>query len=137
MIVCGVDLKAKEAIMVLVGNDDDLTVHVKCATKKLVLNDDRDAKSLDTLKAAIAAFAVKNNVKAFVIKARQSTGPRAAGGITFKIEALFQLSGTPVEFISPPTLAKFAKGNKGGVPTSLSKYQEDAYRAGAWRLAGL
>ena len=137
MVVCGVDIKANEAIVVLVGSEDDLLVHVQCATKRLALNDDRDAKSLDTLKAAISAFAMKNNVEAFVIKARQSTGQRAAGGITFKIEALFQLSGTPVQFVSPPTLASFAKGNKSGVPTSLSQYQKDAYRAGAWRLADL
>lgn len=136
MVVCGVDIRGKEAILVLVGIDDDVAIHINCATKKLALLDDKDAKSLETLKTAISSFAQKHGVKEFVIKSRHSTGPRAAGGITFKIETLIQLSGTPVQFISPPTLAKFAKGNKGGVPAGLSRYQEDAFRAGAWRLAG-
>ena len=134
MIVCGVDIKTNDAIMVLVGENHDLAAHVKCDTKKLTLNDDKDATSLRTMSAAIIAFAQKHEVDVFVIKSRQSLGQRASGGITFKIEALFQLSDTPVAFVSPLTLAKFAKGNKGGIPTGLLKYQEDAYRAGAWRL---
>ncbi len=109
--------------------------HVKCATKKLMLRDDREAKSLSTMKSAIEAFALQNKVDAFVIKSRQATGPRAGGGITFKIETLFQLSETRVVFISPPTLARFAKSNLGGVPTSVVGYQADAYRAGAWHLS--
>lgn len=136
MIVCGVDIKSKTANLVLVGTEDDVTVHLKCVTKKLELNDDRDAKSLSTLKGAIEAFAQKNNVDSFVIKTRQLSGQMAASGITFKIEALFQLSGVSVEFVSPQTLTKFSKGNQGGIPTGVAKYQEDAYRAGAWRLAG-
>lgn len=136
MVVCGVDIKAREANLVLVGTDDDVTVHIACATKKLALNDDKDATALQTLKAAIEAFALKHNVEAFIIKTRQLTGARAASGITFKIEAIFQLSGTPVAFVSPQTLAKFAKSNMGGVPSGVAKYQEDAYRAGSWRLTG-
>lgn len=135
MVVCGVDIKAREANLVLVGTGDDVTVHIKCATKKLALNDDKDATSLQTLRGAIEAFALKHNIETFVIKTRQSSGTRAASGITFKIETLFQLSGAPVTFVSPPTLAKFAKSNKGGVPAGVAKYQEDAYRAGAWWLA--
>jgi hypothetical protein len=109
--------------------------HVKRDTKKLTLIDDRDKKCLSTMKSAIEAFALQNKISAFVIKSRQATGPRAGGGITFKIETLFQLSETPVEFVSPPTLAKFAKSNLGGIPSSVVGYQTDAYRAGAWYLS--
>jgi hypothetical protein len=133
--VCGVDIKGKEAILALVQGSSDESVHVECVTKKLTLLDDRDTKSLSTMKSAIEAFALQNEVSSFVIKTRQATGSRAGGGITFKIETLFQLSGTPVVFISPQTLAKFAKSNLGGVPTSVVGYQNDAYRAAAWHLA--
>lgn len=135
MIVCGIDIKSNEANLVLVQIEHDVTAHIKCATKKLALNDDKDTTSLETLKSAIEAFGMKHKVERFVIKDRQSRGKMAASGLTFKIEALFQLSGIPVDFVSAPTLAKFAKGNKGGIPASVAKYQEDAYRAGAWRLA--
>jgi hypothetical protein len=135
VIVCGVEIKGKEAILTVVRSSPEESVHVRCATKKLTLLDDRDMKSLSTMKSAIEAFALKNEVGVFVIKSRQPKGPRAGGGITFKIETLFQLSETPVVFISPPTLAKFAKSNLGGVPTSVLGYQIDAYRAGACHLS--
>ncbi len=101
MIVCGVEIKGKEAILALVQSAAEETIHVKCDTKKLALPDDRDTKSLLVMKSAIEAFALQHKVGSFVIKTRQATGPRAGGGITFKIETLFQLSGTPVVFISP------------------------------------
>jgi hypothetical protein len=135
VIVCGVEIRGKEAILALAQGSPEESVHAECATKKLTLLDDRDTKFLLTLKSAIQAFALQNKVDAFVIKSRQATGPRAGGGITFKIETLFQLSETPVVFISPQTLAKFAKSNLGGVPASVVGYQTDAYRAGAWHLS--
>jgi len=135
VIVCGVDIKSKAAILALVRSSADESVHTACAAKKLTLLDDRDKKSLSTMKSAIEAFALENKVEAFVIKSRHATGPRAGGGITFKIETLFQLSNTPVEFISAPTLAKFSKSNLGGVPSSVFAYQTDAYRAAAWYLS--
>ncbi len=135
MVVCGVEIKGREAILAIVQSSPEESVHVKCTTKKLALLDDRDVKSLSVMKSAIEAFALQNKVSSFVIKSRQATGPRAGGGVTFKIETLFQLSGTPVVFISPPTLAKFAKSNQGGIPTSVVGYQTDAYGAGAWYLS--
>ncbi len=135
MIVCGIDIKGKEAILALVRNAPEETVHVACATKKLILLNDRDKKSLVSLKSAIEAFAHQNKVDAFVIKSRLATGPRAGGGVTFKIEALFQLSETRVLFISPQELAKFAKSNLGGLPTTVTGYQKDAYRAAALYLS--
>lgn len=135
VIVCGVDIKGKEAMLALVSSSPEESIHIKCATKKLALADDRDAQSLSTLKDAIEALAQQYKVDAFVIKTRQLRGPLAGGGITFKIEALFQLSGTPVLFVSPPTLAKFAKGNQGGIPATVLAYQADAYRAGAWHIS--
>lgn len=135
MIVCGVDIKANEAILALVKTSPEDTIHVPCTTKRLALNDDRDVQALLTLKSSIEAFAHNHKVKAFVIKTRLGKGKLAAGGITFKIEALFQLSMIPVEFISPQTLAKFAKTNLGGVPEGVFEYQKDAYRVGACYLS--
>jgi Protein of unknown function (DUF3010) len=139
VIICGVEIKGKEAILALVkSDDDDNLVHINCATKRLALNDDRDASALEGLKKAITAFANENKVECFAMKARQSSGQLASGGITFKIETLFQLSGTTVEFVSAPTLAAFSKkSNIATPPRSVNKYQTDAYRAAAWKLAKL
>lgn len=129
MVVCGVEIKAKEAILALVEKTPDDWSHVSCATKKLTLSNHQDAGELHSLKKAIEAFAQQNNVECFAIKTRLATGDRSAGGITFKIETLFQLSGTPVSFVSPQAIAKTAKGNVGGLPANLNKYQADACRA--------
>ena len=137
MIVCGVDIKGKEAILAVVAlNDDENVEHIACATKKLALYDHEDASSLIVLKRAIVAFAGENKIDSFVIKSRKASGQLAASGITFKIEALFQLSGTTVSFVSAPTLSAFAKkSNLATPPQSTHGYQADAYRAAAWKLA--
>ena len=131
VIVCGVDIKSKQAFLALVQKFDDDVSHLPCDTKKLRLADDRDADSLVIMKASIEAFALQNKISAFIIKSRQATGVCASGGITFKIETLFQLSSTPVIFISPLALSKFAKSNLGGSPLSVLSYQTDAYGVGA------
>lgn len=135
MVVCGVDLKASEARLAIVRADNGTFVHVTSETKKLALKDDRDAQSLHTLLKAIKAFAHQNGVEVFVIKTRAQKGQMAGGAISFKIETLFQLSGTEIRFISPQALAKFAKGNMAGTPQTVLEYQKDAFRMGAHHLA--
>lgn len=135
MVVCGVEIKGKAAVLVLVKQGSDTTLHVKCQTKKLELGDHLDSKAIEDLLATIKAFAHQHQVDVFAIKSRALSGMRAAGGITFKIEALLQLSGTLTTFVSPPTLAKFAKSNLGGLPSGLLAYQQDAYRVGAYHLS--
>lgn len=129
MIVCGVDIKAKEAVLAIVEKSSEDWSHIACVTKKLLLKDHHDPKELLSLKAAIEEFARQNNVEVFAIKSRQATGPRAAGGVTFKIETLFQLSGIPFAFVSPQAIANLAKTNVGGIPSSVNAYQIDACRA--------
>ena len=133
--VCGVEIKAQEAVLTIVSTDDENNIHhVECTTKKLILGDDKDVQSLKVMMQAISAFAEKHDVAQFVVKARQGKGERAAGGVTFKIETLFQLSGTPVCFVSAQTLAAFGKKNMAGLPASVNKYQTDSFRAAAWHV---
>lgn len=138
MIVCGVEIKGQEAILAVAERDDEHNIlHLNCATKRLALGDERDVQSLLAMQQAIKAFANQNNIDSFVVKARQSRGQLAAGGVTFKIEALFQLSGTPVGFVSAPALAAFAKKNMGGVPSTVKAYQTDSFRAAALHISKL
>jgi hypothetical protein len=131
MLVCGVDIGGSAAVVALVKKLPNSIEHVPCAIKRLVLDDDKDTQSLVNLKSAIEAFARQHKISEFVIKSRLARGKLASGGITFKIETLFQLSATPVSFVSPITLSKFSKTNMGGVPASVVGYQTDAYRVGA------
>lgn len=129
MAVCGVDIRASEAILALAVNTEDGPIHAESTVSKLKLSDERNAADLATMKTAIEAFAHENAVTSFAIKSRKSSGVMASGGVTFKIEALFQLSGVNVKFVSPQALANLAKKNAGGVPSSLFAYQHDAFRA--------
>jgi hypothetical protein len=62
VIVCGVDIKAKEAILAVVRSGSDDWEHVKCETKKLALKDHRDAALLASMKSAIEEFARDNKI---------------------------------------------------------------------------
>lgn len=135
MIVCGVEIKGKEAILVLVELQSDTTVQIPCETKKLQLVNHQDDKVIADFLATIKAFAHEHKVEKFVIKNRALSGMMSGGGITFKIETVIQLSGTPTFFVSAPTLAKFARSNAGGLPAGLLAYQRDAYRVGAYNLS--
>lgn len=138
MKICGVEIKAKEAILAIVESDmDGNFVHFVSVSRKLTLADDRDSKSVEALHGAIKALAKDHKLSGFVIKTRQATGAMAAGGITFKIEGLFQLSGAPVYFISPQALNKMPAKNTGGIPASIFQYQEHAYLAAVSQLTKL
>ena len=138
MKVCGVEIKAKEAILAIVeSNAEGNLLHIKSASKKLALDDDRDCKSVSVLYEAIRALAKDHKLSGFVIKTRQTKGTMAAGGITFKIEGLFQLSGIPVDFVSPQALSKLASKNTGGIPSTINQYQNDAYLAAVSHLVKL
>ena len=135
---CGVEIKAKEAILAIVESDTEGNfLHIRSTSKKLTLSDDRDCKSVEVLYEAIKALAKDHKLSGFVIKTRQTKGAMAAGGVTFKIEALFQLSGTPVDFISPQALSKLASKNAGGIPATIKQYQSDAFLAAVSQLAKL
>lgn len=138
MRICGVDIKGKEAVLAIVCSDDESNLtHVDSTSRKLKLPDDRDNEQLKVMHRTIKAFAIEHEIERFVIKTRKGTGPMASGGITFKIEGLFQLSDTPVEFVSPQALGQFSKKNAGTPPPSVQKYQKDAYIAAAFYLAQL
>lgn len=138
MKVCGVDIKAKAAILAIVESDaEGNIVHIKSSSKKLSLDDHRDCKSVSVFYEAIKALAKDHNLSRFVIKTRQTKGTMAAGGITFKIEGLFQISGVPVDFVSPQALSMMAKKNTGSIPATVNQYQSEAYLAGVSHLAKL
>lgn len=130
MIVCGVDIKAKEAVLAIVESDQEGNFIFRNAeTKRLKLDNDRDSKAVKTMFEAIKAIAKKHDISSFVMKSRASRGSMASGGITFKIEGLFQLSDTPVIFVSPQVIAKTKKSNAGKPPETVKIFQQDAYAA--------
>lgn len=135
MIVCGAEISSNFAALALIRSSDDGTFPIECGTKKIFLNDDQNKQSLTNFLATINSLIHDNKIQVIVLKTRQTRGKLAGGGLTFKIETLFQLSNAPVVFAHPTVIARFAKTNAGGIPESILKYQRDAYLCAAWHAS--
>lgn len=85
------------------------------------------------MKMAIDSYLQEQKIEAVVIKER-ATGRMGASGVTFKIEALFQMAHPYVVLVHGNTLRTFAKKNVAGAPSTLTGYQKDAFTAAAWLL---
>ncbi|WP_069876955.1 DUF3010 family protein [Bosea sp. BIWAKO-01] len=134
MVVCGVELRSSEARLVLVTVKDGELVHVRSKTKVLKLGDDTSNDSIATFLQAVKTFAHENGVEAFAIKARAKTGQMAGGGITFKMEAIIQLSGVDVTLVNPVALSSFSKKNIAGIPDTINGVDQNAYLSGVFDL---
>lgn len=135
MRVCGVHISGKKATLALVTIADGGPAYVDVRTRKFELGDHTNSDDLTALQRSIIDFARANDVELFAIKSRATKGHLAGGGITFKIEVLFQLSGYKVVFVNPVAIAKFVKkSNFAGVPVSVRAYQHDAYLAATYLI---
>lgn len=139
MRICGVTITGSDANLAIVSPDNLGSVQYHpTATRKISLANEKSVDSLKAFGKSIAAFAHEHGVEAFCIKAREHTGLRSGGGISFKIETLIQLfGGKDVHFVHTKTLKKFSKSNHGGAPAGIVGYLEDPYRAGAYQLVEL
>lgn len=136
--VCGVSISSSTACFAVVEFKDGEIHHQNIQPKKISLEKDRDGENIKSFAEAVASFAHDNGINYFAIKTRQAKGPMSAGGVTFKIEALLQHQGiAECCFISPQAIIKVSKSNKGGVPASVLKYQEDAFCAAVAQLVKL
>lgn len=136
--ICGVGIKSSEASLAMVDFQDGEMELILQGSKKLKLKDDSIAANVQSFHASIVSFAHENKIDTFVIKSRNSRGAMGSGGITFKIEGLFQMqSEAKVEFMSPGALTSVSKSNFGALPVNLLKYQTDAYLAAAAYLKKL
>jgi hypothetical protein len=132
--VCGVDLKGSAALLAIVSTTSDGAIHIPCATKRIALSDDKDAEAVRAFLQTIRTFHHENAIDVFAIKSRAHGGKMGGGAVSFKLETLFQLIECETAFVNPVALAKFGRGNLGGIPASILRYQEDAYRCAAFHL---
>ena len=128
MIICGIEIKAQEAIFVVIDTDNP-SVILNLETKKIALSDSESRDHLLSFKAAIDSFFRDNHIDKIVIKKRAKAGQFASGADTFKIEGIIQLSIVDeVSFISPQRISSYQKRNPNiSFPSQLNKYQHDAY----------
>ena len=131
MRICGIELKSNNTISTLVDmQGDDIVDYIDMKIKKIVLEDDESRAEVISYKNSIDTFLKENSVEKIVIKKRAKKGTFSGGPVTFKMEGLIQLNPIcEVELISPQAISSFEKKNEIEFPTSLKKYQEQAFLA--------
>ena len=129
MTICGIEIKGSEAIIAVASLDGQTLSHVALPTKKIALDDDDEAANVKAFAAQVKAFVQANGITRIAIKKRSKKGEFAGGPTTFKIEGVFQLlDGVEVTLLSPQTINAQNKKHSFDLPTTLNKYQHEAYK---------
>ena len=128
MRVCGIELSASEAkLVVLDGSGDELVV-VPCSTHKIMLQDDEFSKHIRSLYNDFDDLVKNYAIDRIAIKKRRKKGKFAGGPVSFKIEAIIQLlSNCDVQLVDAATISAFAKKNPLSLPSGLHTYQQIAF----------
>lgn len=129
MTLCGIEIKGSEAIIAVASLHNQTLTHVALATKKIALEDDDEAANVKAFAAQVKAFVQANAITRIAIKKRSKKGEFAGGPTTFKIEGVLQLlDGVEVTLLSPQTINAQNKKHSFDLPTTLNKYQHEAYK---------
>ncbi len=129
MTICGIEMSASEAILVLVSGTKSNFSHREVEPRKLKLSDDTNPDKVKAFRDSFFAFFRENKVDLVVIKKRGKKGNYAGGPIGFKLEGIAQLyDNCPVSLIAPQTISASLKKHSPSIPQSLRKYQHTAFQ---------
>jgi len=128
MRVCGVELAASEARLVLHEGEKTQFSLISVKPSKLVLMDDESAEEVQAFRNTIYAFFRENNVDKVAIKKRNKAGEYAGSSISFKLEGIVQLfEDCDIQLISPQSIAAAKREYSFSNPNKLYKYQDSAF----------
>lgn len=136
MQVCGIEIKGSEAIIAIAHLENDQFSHIPAETKRIALSSDEDAANVRSFAELVAGFMRDSNISNVAVKKRVKKGEFAGGPTTFKIEGVLQLlKDCHVELISAQTIIAQNRRHSFPTPTSLNKYQAEAFRTACAALA--
>ncbi len=128
MIVCGIELAASEARLVILDGAKAGYSLIKVAPPKIVLADSANQDQVKGFKETIYAFLRENHIEKVAIKKRNTSGDYAGGPTGFKLEGVIQLySECCVELLSPQTISAAKRNHSPVVPQNINKYQHVAF----------
>jgi len=125
MIIAGISIESKSLRLAII---DSSTMELIKSTPKIELENDDNQESVKAFNQTFCAITRDYNIDRIYIKKRAQKGDHASGPISFKIEGIIQLVDIPVQLISANTIAAFIKRNEVEIPSTLYKYQHDAYK---------
>jgi hypothetical protein len=128
MIVCGMEMAASEARLVILDGTKTSYVYTAIKPPKLVLSDDENPDEVRAFRDAIYAFLRENSVEQVAVKKRAKRGEYAGGPVSFKLEGIVQLySECSVVLVSAPAIAAAKRKYAPSVPQDCRKYQQAAF----------
>jgi len=131
MKICGVELKANDAIICLLSHEDNVVHLPDCRVAKLTIGNANDTQEVRKFQFDFAKLVEDYKIEKVVIRQRQTKGKFAGGAVGFKLEAAIQLiDGLNVEVVSPNTIKESLKKSPLGIAfkeTGLKQYQEQAF----------
>lgn len=133
MKVCGVELKANDAIISLVAFDEGLYTLMDCRVKRLSLADPTSSEALKKFQFDFAKLMADYQIDHVVIKERLRKGKFAGGAVSFKLEAAIQLIESPsVSLLSASKIKQILKDSPLSMTfqdTGLKQFQEQAFNS--------
>jgi hypothetical protein len=138
MRVCGVDLKASEAIVLVIDGTKENFEIIDTGVKKITLGDTNNSADVQTFKETFHSFVKNNNIDKIGIKKRKTKGQFAGGATSFKIEGIIQLSkDSTVELIAPISISSTIKKEPPPAASQLFAYQKSSYETAYTLLRAL
>ncbi len=128
MIVCGIELAASEARLVVLEGTKGEFMHVVTATRKIPLPDDENQNEVKAFRETVYAFLRENHVDRVAIKKRGKRGDYAGGPVSFKLEGVIQLyPDCDVVLVSPQSISAVKRKHTPTPPEDTRKYQQVAF----------
>lgn len=131
MKVCGVELKANDAIISLMSLENGLYALLDCRVKKLSINDAGDGEQLKKFQFDFAKLMADYQIEHVVIRERMKKGKFAGGAVGFKLEAAIQLTDDlNVSLMTPAKSKEIIKNSQVVMnfeDTGLKQFQEQAF----------
>ncbi|MBN2864860.1 MAG: DUF3010 family protein [Thiotrichales bacterium] len=139
MLVCGVELTGKDAVISLLKEEDGMFYMPECRVRRIECKDVDNASELKYFQKTFEKLAEDYKIDLVVIKERMKKGKFAGGADGFKLEAALQLSKLTVSLLSSSEL----KANLKHYPmpiqfdeTGLKKFQEQSFTTAFAYIAG-
>jgi len=131
MKVCGVELKANDAIISLMDLTDGLYTLLDCRVKKISIQDASDVDEINKFQFDFDKLMEDYQVDHIVVRERMTKGKFAGGAVSFKLEAAIQLlNERSVSLLSPARTKEILKQSKVVMnfdETGLKQFQEQAF----------
>lgn len=139
MLVCGVELTGKDAVISLLKEEDGMFYMPECRVRRIECKDADSASELKYFQKTFEKLVEDYKIDVVVIKERMKRGKFAGGADGFKLEAVLQVSKLDVVLLSATEL----KANLKHYPmpitfseTGLKKFQEQSFTTAFAYIAG-